>query len=204
MLHRIKAAWQRYVASIPKSDDDVLTPDGKIIREDFRPGAHNEATVDAFRNLAAILTGHLGSGDREKARKRLIAKLKPGIDPEEALERWINQSAELKGVNWGTVQLDWKATDEVQWQATRLLESHSIPITWEYEYKDDPRAASASTRGEVPVDSPLNSLAEALAKAHYTLFRFSPSDSTCAFAVKNADAEAVTELLNVLRIRHRK
>ena len=204
MLHRIKAFWKGYLASIPKPDEEKLEPDGRIIREDFPSEAHSQGTVDAYRRLAAILTEHLHSDDRDKAERRLLAKLKPGVDPEEALARWINQSFELKGVNWGAMQLDWKATEEVHWQATRLLKSHSIPITWEYNYKEDSRAARASTRGEIPTDSPLDSFAQALGKASYTLFRFSPYDGVFAFAVKNAESEVVSELLEILRIRHQK
>ena len=52
MLSWIRRAWARYWASIPASDEPDLVPDGKIIREDFRPEPIDPGVVAAFQTTA--------------------------------------------------------------------------------------------------------------------------------------------------------
>lgn len=201
MLSWIRGAWARYWASIPVSDEPDLVPDGKIIREDFRPEPIDPGWVAAFQELSSLLIAHLPDDARAREVGRLRALLKPGVTPAEALARWINKVASPSSRVGGFVSLDWKAREEVFWQARKLLAAHGLPDAW-----TDPVAGiddewqDGHARGEVPVDAPLRRFTHHLQGHGYTLSCFDVDDLVCAFAVEHARQPQVRTLCRALDI----
>lgn len=206
MLQRIKSAWRRYLDSLPKPQEDLPDPeaaaDGGV--DGFPP--HDAATLDAFRELDEAITAHLPADSPTRARQRLRAKLKHGEAPAEALAQWFQQVSDPAGPKLGTICLDWKATEEIQWQATGLLASHGLVLAWdcgEREEAGQAEVAPALAQGELPVDAPLDRFARALAGQGYALIRFGADDAVYAFAVRSQAADRVRGLMVALGITPR-
>lgn len=209
MLQRIKSAWRRYLDSLPTPQEDLPDPeaaaDGGV--DDFPP--HDAATLDAFRQLAEAITAHLPADTRARARQRLRAKLKPEAAPAEALAQWFQQVSDPAGPKLGTICLDWKATEEIQWQATGLLASHGLALAWDCGEREEAgeaeaaKVAPALAQGDLPVDAPLDRFARALAGQGYALVRFGADDAVYAFAVRSQAADRVRGLMAALGITPR-
>jgi hypothetical protein len=191
MFNALRRAWKNYWASIPAPADDELVPDGKIIREDFRPDPVDPGVRAAFAALAAAITAHLPAELGAKAQRQLVAKLKPGTEPIDALSQWISKVSAPNSSVHGFVAVDWKAREEIQWQADRLLKAHQLPPTWAYDVNGDQAWQSWGERGEVPVDTPLKLLGVFLATHDHTLVRLHNDDVVCAFAIP---AQALPEV----------
>lgn len=183
MFNALRRAWKNYWASIPAPEDDEPVPDGKIIREDFRPEPVDPEVRAAFAALAAAITAHLPAELGAKARRQLVAKLKPGTEPIDALSQWINKISAPSSSVHGFVAADWKAREEIQWQAERLLKAHQLPPTWAYDVNGDTAWQSWGERGEAPVDTPLKLLGAFLAAHDHALVRLHNADLVCAFAI---------------------
>ena len=101
------------------------------------------------------------------------------------------------------IALDWKAREEVSWQAARLARAHGVALDWTYDVAHDTEWQGWQARDEAPVDTPLRSLAQALQPHGLVLCRLSVDDGVFAFAVSDALAPAVRQHGAVLGIELR-
>lgn len=191
MFNALRRAWKNYWASIPAPADEEPVPDGKIIREDFRHEPVDPGVRAAFEALATAITAHLPAELGAKAQRQLLAKLKPGTEPIDALSQWISKVSGPSSSVHGFVAVDWKAREEIQWQAERLLKAHQLPPTWAYDVNGDQSWQSWGERGEAPVDTPLKLLGVFLATHDHALVRLHNDDLVCAFAIP---AQALPEV----------
>ena len=200
MLSALRRAWERYLASIPAPEEPDLIPDSKILREDFmRPPVNPESRL-VLAQLSKELTAHLPSDVASREMRRLSALLKPGVEPVEAVVRWFGKVTAPDSKVGGFVLVDWKAREEVEWQAARLVKSHKLPLVWSYAIDTDNEWKDWRERGEAPVDTPLMLLAVALQNHGYTLFKFGSDDLVCAFAVDGAISDQVRSLCEAIHI----
>jgi hypothetical protein len=194
MLSALRRAWKKYLESIPAADEPELVPDGKIIREDFRPPPVDPEVKAAFGKLAKVLTSHLLQEAAIREERRFAAMLKPGVEPVEAIARWITKVSTPESGVGGFIALDWKAREEVQWQAEKLLKAHHLSLTWTYSVEEDEEWKTWKERGEAPVKAPLRLFSNLLRTHGYTLFSFDCDDLVCAFAVPVSLQQQVASL----------
>lgn len=200
MLAAIRQAWRAYLASIPKVDEPERITHEQIIRENFRPQPVTGKHRSAFNALADLIVAHLPEGHANSAAQRLKAKLKPGVDPVDALIEWILSNHNPKS-RVGVIALDWKAREEVRWQAAILANIHGVPLAWDYDYNTDTEWKNWQERSDFPVDTPLKSLSRALMQQEVVLCRFTGDDGAYAFAVQRAKHDAVKEHCATLGIK---
>jgi len=198
MFAALRRAWQRYVASIPVTPEPEQVSDKEILSE-LRPAPVDRKIVTAFGALATLVLAHLPDADRAAQARRLRSRLKPDTSAAEALGAWIAASSGPKS-RIGVIALDWKAREEVSWQAKRLCAAHDVSIEWEYDAATDQEWKGWQERAEAPVESPLRSFAAALKATRVVLFRFPVDDSVYAFAVAQELEEEALELCRELGI----
>ncbi len=200
MFSSLRLAWKRYLASIPAPDEPELIPDGRIIREDFRPPPVDPRIKEAFSTLADLLTAHLPDSVASTTRRKLLALLKPGVDPQAAIARWAEKLADPRSTPIGLIAVDWKAREEVQWQASRLLLAHGVPTEWSYSADSDVDWVDWHNRGLAPVRSPLQKLDAALCHHGHRLLMIEDGDLVVAFAIPVKNEAQVRELCQVAGI----
>jgi hypothetical protein len=182
MLSAIRRAWRSYLDSLPRSEEPAPVSDAAIRREMSPP--HPAEVRQAFAALAGIATGHLPQEAAVKAAAALSARLKPGTTPSEAMARWIGANNGPKSRNLGVMCVDWKAREEIQWQAERIAKAHRIELDWHYDFRADRSWEGWEERGETPVSAPLRALADALRRQGLALIVLANDDTVCAFAVR--------------------
>jgi hypothetical protein len=198
MFASIRRAWKQYLASIPSVEEDSKPlSNAAILRElaDLKPH-----TKEAFLGLARIITAHLSAEVVGRRTQQLSSRLKPGATPSEALSRWITAHHGPKSDNLGVIAVDWKARDEIQWQAERLAKAHHVGLHWVYDPLSDTSWEGWQARNEVPVIGPLRSLARELRRHELTLYVFQEDDTVCAFATptdKERDVFALCQTLGI-------
>ncbi len=199
MFNKIRRMWQDYLRSIPQPDDPEPVSDREIFDDHFKAPPVPAEHVAAFEALSALLVAHLPEALSASKGKQLRARLKPGVEPAEALGGWISANNGPKS-RVGVVALDWKAREEVQWQAALLARAHGVTLDWAYDVDQDTEWEGWQTRQEAPVDTPLRHLAQALLPQGIALCRFSVDDTVFAFAVKVAQRPEVQRHSAVLGI----
>ncbi|KQW00444.1 hypothetical protein [Rhizobacter sp. Root1221] len=181
MFAALRRAWQRYVASLPAPPEEEHVSDTDAMNE-FRPPPVDRNVVAAFTALATCVLSHMPEGEREAQTRKLRSRLNRKTSPAEALGAWIQANSGPKS-KVGVIAVDWKAREEVLWQARRLCAAHGVSTGWAYDHGTDEEWKSWQERKEVPVDSPLRGFAIALQPTRIVLLRFSVDDTVCAFAV---------------------
>ncbi len=194
MFNALRRAWRAYVASIPPPDDPEPVSDAVIWREHFRPPPIEPALRSAFDRLVALVHAHLPE-DRAQARsKQASARFKPGAEPEEALQRGLLAGAGLTAAKLGFVGLDWKAREEIRWQAELLCKAHGLPEVWAYDWQTSELHHDCAARGEFPVTAPLLDFGHWLNAHALALCVLPIDDSVLVFAVKLGAAEEARAL----------
>jgi hypothetical protein len=136
-LSELRQAWRAYVASIPVSQEPEPVPDGQIIREAFRSAPVDPAVAKAWGELARMLTSHLPDELAAREELRLKKTLKPGVEAVGALARWMAKVTGPHTKVKGFIVLDWKAREEIEWQAERLFDVHQLQAGWVYNATAD-------------------------------------------------------------------
>jgi hypothetical protein len=188
------------VASIPPPDDPIRLSDKEILREFPRPEPLDPKVIAEFALLAELLTAHLDETVRLTKRKSLARQLKPGTTPSEALCDWLNANAGKRQRQIGVIGLDWKAREEIEWQAELLAKAHQVPLSWQYDVEGDTDWKNWQTRQESPVSSPIRSLSNRLAEEKIALFQVDFDDQVFVFAVGKESAEKVRDICLSLSI----
>ncbi len=195
MFAALRRVWRSYLASIPQSDDPIRISDKEILREFPKPQPVEPQVAAAFSLLADLLTSHLNADSGVNKKKALIRRLKPGASPFDALCDWLFAEAGKRKMQVGVIALDWKAREEIEWQAALLAAAHNIQIGWKYDVDADNSWQGFQERGEWPVSAPLRNLSTALSeKTGVVLIQLSRDDVVFAFGVAR---NLVSQLQNV-------
>jgi len=152
--------------------DDNLS-DTQILKEYFSP---SKEARQALKRLAALITLHLASDESKRLTNRVMACLQPGDSVEDAL---VNGLVEDDRV---LLSVDWRAADEVAWQANALLRAFGVTEPWELALAEPatvPRALLALS---------------AWAGRHGLSLLHIGGDGYAAFLVKDADLPVVMDL----------
>ena len=180
MLRILRRAWANYVASIPKSDFTDSIPESQWDQPELRPTV-SKAKRKAFSELLAHAFSHLPQDQAASLIRSRAGALQRADEPEAALREALSADESQEPTeNLGFILCDWKATEEVQWQAELLCDIHRLTGTWQ---------APAGTMEVV-----LGSLDVWLSPRGLRLVHFSVGDSVAAFAVPKAQTAEVVSL----------
>lgn len=187
MFNPLKRAWQRYLDALPRREDEPPpVSDAAILREMNPPLPPAEQA--AFAQLVALITTHLPPDEADKHRSSLQNRLRRGGTAVQALGRWVATHHGPKARNLGLLCVDWKAREEIPWQAERMAKCHGLVLGWAYDWRSDTTwEAECQRRGDQPVSAPLRSLALALRAQGRVLLVFDHDDSVCACTVALSD-----------------
>ena len=199
MFSALRQAWRRYLDSLPRDDEPPPLSDAAIRREMHPP--HPAEVQQAFADLAALVTAHLPAEVAAKAAANLVRWLKPGVAPQAALVAWARAHHGLKQRNLGLLLIDWKAREEIAWQAERIAKAHGVAGDWAYDWRTDTSWDGWEARGELPVSAPLRSLAEHLQHQGLELLVVVDDDTVTALAVANGGAGRLRQLCTALAIQ---
>lgn len=131
MLRALRQAWQRYLGSLPETEVVDSIPESQWAQAEHRPRL-SPARRRHFGDLVALLVAHrppaevaawvaraqaalADLGEIDDALLQLLQPPDAGADPTDAA---------------GVIVCDWKAVDELPWQAERLCRAHGLPADW--------------------------------------------------------------------------
>jgi hypothetical protein len=198
MFTALRQAWRRYLDSLPQDDEPPPVSDAAILREMHPP--HPAEVQQAFTDLAALVTAHLPLDVADKAAANLVRRLKPGITPLAALVAWARAHHGPKQRNLGLLVVDWKAREEIAWQAERIAKAHGVAPGWSHDWRTDTTWEGWEARGELPVSTPLRDLAAHLRQHGLALRVVAEDDTVAALAVANHRSDDLQRLCALLSI----
>ncbi|WP_219114467.1 hypothetical protein [Janthinobacterium sp. UMAB-56] len=111
----------------PPVEEDENLSDAQILKEYF--SASTQAK-QALRRFLTLITAQLGTEESQRLTKLVISHLGRGDTTSEAIESGILDDEGQRRGKWVLLQVDWKATEEVEWQANELLTVAGINETW--------------------------------------------------------------------------
>lgn len=200
MFKPLKRAWQRYLEALPRREEEPAPVSDAAILREMNPPLPPEQQA-AFVELVALLTAHLPADVADKHRRSLRARLRRGGTPGQALCRWIAAHHGPKARNLGLLCVDWKAREELAWQAERIARCHGLAPAWAYDWRADSTwEAEFQRRGDQPVSAPLRGLALTLRAQGRVLLVLEDDDAVCACTVALADEAAARLLCGQLKI----
>ncbi len=199
MLSVIRRTWKAFLDSLPSGEPERI-PDEQIIREYFRPPPVDKKTKATYKKLIELLHAHLEGEMATKHISRAVAKLKPGDLPIEVLDVGLLAGRGKVAASLGFIGLDWKACEEIYWQANLLCKAHGISDEWAYDWQTNSENEGWQERGEVPVEAPLRSFGRWLRGYKVTLAYVGVDDSVLAFAVSDENCATLLELSKSLEI----
>ncbi|RQR54018.1 hypothetical protein DIE19_26255 [Burkholderia sp. Bp9126] len=158
--------------------------DGEILRDHFSLAQH---AVSALMGLMRLITKPLDAATRE----RLVTHVRdaePGEDASSilhwALTRHVGEPETIDPSDWCLcISVDWRASDEIEWQANRLLHTLGIVDRW------------ICPGGELTVPGGFLDFGAWLAQKGYALLHLDTgSDEYVAFAIRWDDLDAALRL----------
>ena len=185
MLRALRNAWKNYISSLPQSQIIDSIPPSQWDRDDLVPKP-SKVKRKAFTELLTIVYAHLPPQEAARLVEDRSYMLKRGDDSDTALGEALIPNEEEISENRGFIACDWKATEEVQWQADILCRAHGVSASWQ---------APSGT-----VTSLLQSLGDWLQTHRLQLLCFSVGDGLVAFAVPTAKTDSVVALGKKLKI----
>lgn len=131
MLRTLHRAWKNYIASIPKSEVVDSIPESQWNQGDLLP-AVSKARRKAFTELLVLIFAHLSLNEAAALAKRGANALTRADEVDTALrDALLPPEDKESSENRGFIACDWKAAEEVKWQADLLCQAHRIPATWQ-------------------------------------------------------------------------
>jgi hypothetical protein len=198
MFTALRQAWRRYVDSLPRDTGPPPLSDAEILRAIHPP--HGAEVQQAMADLPALVTAHLPDEVAAKAATGLARRLRPGVTPTAALVGWMRAHHGPKSRNLGLLVVDWKAREELVWQADRIARAHGLEPGWTCDWRPDTSWHGWEARNEPPVGAPLRSLAAHLAGKGLVLLVVQDDDTVAALAVAADQAETLQRLCATLGI----
>ncbi len=127
MLKHFKRLFSR-PATTAQADVEPLS-DEAILREYFSPSAN---AIDALAEFARFVATPLGNTEAN----RLVAWVRTGGQPGDDIADllvWAIARDPGEDAAWTlAIWVDWKASDEIEWQANALLDTLGIAARWEW------------------------------------------------------------------------
>ncbi|MEV4782041.1 DUF6630 family protein [Burkholderia sp. LMU1-1-1.1] len=129
MLKRLSEMFSRKPQIDPADDSE---PDAQLIEQ---AAAHKEAMEQFMR----LVTRQLGDEESERLTNNVLAQ----FDGSEVNEGWfaltnflceglLGEEGQEHG-KWLMIQVDWKASEEIDWQVNEMLETRGIDDQWEWD-----------------------------------------------------------------------
>lgn len=187
VLRALRRAWSNYVAGIPKSEVVDSIPESQWDDADLLPKVPAKKRR-AFVELLRLLHAHLGAGRAaalvDAGAKRLVrgdeidVALRDALLPEDAADGAVTANGFIAG--------DWRAIDDLGWQAAGLCRAHGVADAWA-----PPRAGTREA---------LAQFGAWLAGRGLALFVVTLGDGVLAFAVAEASRQPVADRLRQLGI----
>lgn len=187
MFRALRNAWRNYVAAIPPSEIVDSIPPSQWDQVDLLPTV-SKAKRKAFADLLSLIYANLPAEVSVKLLADRAKLLIRGDDADTALHAALfpNEDDAAPG-NHGFIACDWKATEEIEWQAARLCKAHGVLARWQAP--------------EGTVTTALQAFEEWLTSYNLQLLCFSVGDSVVAFAVPTEDAKSAVAHGKKLKIR---
>jgi hypothetical protein len=130
MFRTLRRLWNSYTASIPKSEIVDSVPESQWDRADLLPPV-SKAKRKAFNDLLALIYSHFPPQTADALVQRGSRVLSRGDEVDTALRNaLLPEEAAGEESNPGFMACDWKAAEEVQWQANLLCQSHGLSERW--------------------------------------------------------------------------
>jgi hypothetical protein len=180
MLRTLQRAWKNYVAGIPKSEVVDSIPESQWNQADLLP-AVSKAKRKAFTELLVLIFAHLPPNEAAALAKRGASALTRADEVDTALrDALLPPEDKENSERRGFIACDWKAAEEVKWQADLLCQAHRIPATWQAPEGD--------------LKAVLQNLDFWLQQQRRQLLCFSVGDSLVAFTLPMEHAVAAVDL----------
>jgi hypothetical protein len=94
---------------------------------------------EAMETFMRLVSRQLGDDESERLTRNVLARFDDCEDPagkddagEFFLEGLMDDDGQQRG-KWMLIQVDWKASDEIDWQANEMLATHGIDDQWEWD-----------------------------------------------------------------------
>ncbi len=187
MFRALRQAWDRYLGSLPKTEVVDSIPESQWQQAEHRPRL-SPARRRSFGELMALIGAHRPPAEVAALVERAQAALLDTGEPAEALLAVLQPAdagADPADAS-GAIVCDWKAADEVPWQAERLCRAHGLAAGWR---------APAGGLTEV-----LASLDAWLQPQGLCLLTLAAGDSAIAWAVRAESRAAAMALGRRLRL----
>lgn len=187
MLRRLRDAWNKYLSSIPGTEVVDSVPEDQWDRADLVPKV-SKARRSSFIEVLQIGFSHLPEVQAKALALERAALFDRADEADLALERALAEfeSPEARARASAAIVCDWKAGDELEWQAALLARAHGLTEPW------------ASPRQGLEPD--LGNLASWLHAQGLLLADFSSGDNVIAFAVRPQQAARLRALLRKLGV----
>jgi hypothetical protein len=185
MLRALCQWWRGYVAAIPKTDVVDSIPESQWGREDLLPSV-SKAKRESFRKLLSLVCAHLPAHEAEALVVEGVARFIRADEPDLAFYEALLHN-ENPSQNRGFIGCDWKAVEEVQWQADQLCKAHGAVGRW------------AAPAGDL--NYTLRNLDEWLRDQGVSLLCVWPGDSVVAFALPSEQVESAIALGKRLKLK---
>ncbi|MHA6886736.1 DUF6630 family protein [Ralstonia pseudosolanacearum] len=125
MLKLLKRLFSR-PATTAQADAVEPLSDADILREYFSPPAE---AIDALAEFTRRVAAPLGNTEADRLAAWVRTGGQPGDDIADLLVGWDPEA----DVAWTlAIGVDWKASDEIAWQANALLDTLGIAARWEW------------------------------------------------------------------------
>lgn len=137
-----------------------------------------------LRAFLQLITSHLKKSEAQRLTRIAAKTLDEGDNAFDALAEVITGDDGQKRGQWVFIQIDWKAVDEIAWQASEILSLYGVGEKWTYandsQYSDAPKA--------------LKNISEWLKNRGFSLVHLeTEGDWYCSFIVKSTDLSTVKE-----------
>ncbi|WP_051481752.1 DUF6630 family protein [Paraburkholderia nodosa] len=158
--------------------------DAEILRDHFSPSQH---AVSALMDLVQLISTPLEAATRERV-VACVRDAEPGEDASTmldwALTRHFGETETIDPSDWCLcISVDWRASDEIEWQANRLLHTLGIADRW------------TCPSGNLTVPDALLAFGAWLAQKGYTLLHLDTgSDGYIAFVIRRDDLDEALRL----------
>lgn len=114
--------------------------DDQLLRSHFSVSKEAELALERFGTL---VTAQLGAEESRRLTNLLVAQLQRGDTPEDAVNNSLLGDDGQQPGKWVMLTVDWKATEEVEWQANELLATAGVAETWHLQDEENKIVAQA-------------------------------------------------------------
>lgn len=114
----------------PAPEIDENLSDAQILREYFSVPKQVKA---ALKHFITLISEDLGEQESRRLTRVVLSNLQPGDTANEAITNgMLGEKGQRRG-KWFLIQLDWKATEDLEWQANEVLMTAGIAESWQLQ-----------------------------------------------------------------------